>query len=183
MMKNVLTNVFCLLIGVGIGYLLFYLNRFGSNKEDAPVVVTKTVVDTMVYTIKVDVPKYVTKYVTRTDSAYVTVFDSIDKWTNVYIPDTTPVPINQYRDSIKTDDYRFDYCIETFGHLIYFDPKFTVYEKRPVVVQIPKPKWMVSGAVSQNATFKLGLGYKGVTLEGEFDSKFKQLFIGKQFVF
>tara|TARA_R110000868_G_scaffold320909_17_gene581967 strand:+ start:1112 stop:1660 length:549 start_codon:yes stop_codon:yes gene_type:complete len=181
--KGTLTNILYLLIGVGLGYLLFYLNRCDSNKKVEPLVVTKTVVDTVVYTIKVEVPKYQTKYITRTDSAYVTVIDSIEKWTNVYIPDTTHIPINQYRDSIITDEYEFDYTIETFGHLIKFDPKFTVYEKRPVIIQNPKPKWMISGAMSQNATFKLGLGYKGVVVEGEFNKKFKQLFIGKQFVF
>lgn len=183
MVKSTLTNVLYLLIGVGLGYLLFYLNRCDNNKGGEPVVVTKTVVDTVVYTVKVDVPKYVTKYVTKTDSAYITVIDSIEKWANVYIPDTTHIPINQYRDSIKTDEYKFDYTIETWGHLVYFDPKFTIYQKRPVIIQTPKPKWMVSGAVSQNATFKLGLGYKGITVEGEFNKKFKQLFIGKQFVF
>jgi len=178
---KIVTNIIYLVVGIGLGYLLFYLNRCG--KTDTPTVITKTVVDTIVHTVEVEIPKYRTKYVTRTDSVYSTVFDSIEKWTNVYIPDTTQVAINQYQDSIKTEDYRFDYTIETFGHLLYFDPKFTVYEKRPVIIQRPKPKWMISGAVSQNANFKLGLGFKGVTVEGEFGKKFKQLYIGKQFVF
>jgi hypothetical protein len=171
-----------LLVGVGLGYLLFYLNKCDSTTVVTKVE-TKTVVDTVSYTVKVEVPKYRTKYVTRTDSAYVVVFDSIEKWSNVYIPDTTKIPVNEYQDSVKTDDYRFDYTIETLGQLIHFDPRFTVYEKKPVVIERPKPRWMVSGAVSQNATFKLGFGYKGVTLEGEFGKKFKQLYIGKQFVF
>ncbi len=182
-MKNTITNVLYLFMGVGLGYLLFYLNRCDSNKGDKPIVLPSPLVDTIVHTVKVDVPKYATKYVTRTDSIYVTVFDSIERWTNVYIIDTIPIAINQYKDSIKTEEYKFNYTIETLGHLIHFDPKFTVYEKRPVVIQTPKPKWMISGAVSQNATFKLGIGYKGIIIEGEFDKNFKQLFIGKQFVF
>jgi len=182
-LKNTFINILYLIVGVGLGYLLFYLNKCDSGKTETPTVITKTVVDTFVYTVQVEVPKYRTKYITRTDSAYVTVFDSIERWSKVYLPDTTPVAINQYQDSIKTEDYRFDYTIGTLGHLIYFDPKFTVYENRPVIIQRPKPKWMISGAVSQNANFKLGLGFKGVTVEGEFGRKFKQLYIGKQFVF
>lgn len=180
-MKNIITNIVYLLVGISLGYLVFALNRCeDANPEEQKVEVR---VDTVVHEVVVEIPKYTTKYVTRTDVKYETVFDSIEKWTNVYLPDTSKVAINKYQDSVKTEDYRLDYTIETLGHLVYFDPKFTVYEKRPVVITNPKPKWMVSGAVSQNATFKLGLGYKGVTVEGEFNKKFKQIYIGKQFVF
>ena len=179
---KILTNIIYLIVGMGLGYLLFYLNRC-DNKSQQPVVETKTVVDTFVYTVQVEIPKYKTKYITKTDSIYTTVFDSIQRWSNVYIHDTTKIEVNQYQDSVKTEDYRFDYTIETLGHLVYFDHKFTVYEKRPVIIKKPKPLWMVSGAVSQNANFKLGLGYKGVTVEGEFGKKFKQIYIGKQFIF
>lgn len=179
---KILTNIIYLIVGIGLGYLLFYLNRC-DNKSQQPVVETKTVVDTFVYTVRVEVPKYRTKYITRTDSIYTTVFDSIEIWSNIYVQDTAKVAINQYQDSVKTDDYRFDYTIETLGYLLKVEPKFTAYEKRPIIIKKPKPLWMISGAVSQNASFKLGFGYSGIIVEGEFGRKFKQLYIGKQFTF
>jgi hypothetical protein len=181
-MKNTITNILYLIVGVGLGYLIFYLHRC-NGKVEAIKQDTKNDIDTVYYPIKVEIPKYHTKYVSRTDSFYSTIIDSIEKVTTLYLSDTTKIPINVYLDSIKTDDYRFDYKIETLGHLIQFEPNMTLYEKKPLSVVPPKPRWMVSGAVSNNITFKLGVGYRGVTLEGEFDKNFKQIYIGKQFIF
>lgn len=184
-MKTIITNVAYLLIGLVIGYLTTYYDRCSKTHTEDTITteIIDTVPDTVVYRVKVEVPKYKIKYVNVTDSVYITVIDSIEKWTNVYIPDTTNIQLNEYIDSVKTSEYRFDYVIDTWGHLVKFDPKITVYENRPIFIKTEKPNWMISGAVSNNATVKLGLGYRGITVEGEIGRKIKQLYIGKQFLF
>lgn len=180
MVKNVLTNALYFLVGIGVGYLVFTLRKC-EPIQDKPIVVTKT--DTIVNVVKVKVPKYKEIYVSRTDTLYSTVFDSIEKWSYITIPDSSTIQLNQYIDSVKTEDYRFDYQIMTLGDLIRFDPKFTIYQKTKNVTTKTYPKWMVSGALSTRGHFKVGVGYKGWTIETELSDGFEQIYFGKQYNF
>lgn len=177
-MKTVLINILYLICGIGIGYLLFTLNKC----EKVQTTETTIRVDTIIHEVQVTVPQYKTIYVNRTDTLLSVLYDSIISEYCIYLKDTTNVPVNEYQDSIKTDDYRFDYTIHTLGLLLDFKPKFTLYQKQ-TSQPYKKPNWMLSGAVSNELNWKVGAGYQGWTVEGVFRPKFKELYIGKQITF
>lgn len=178
MVKRILINFVWFLLGAGLMYVVLLFNKCNSDIY-VPDISPK--VDTIVQIVEVKIPKYKTVYVSRVDTMYKTVFDSIEKLSYINIPDSTTIALNQYIDSIKTENYKFEYEIMTLGDLIKFDPKFTIYQK-PKINKV-YPKWMVSGALSTRGHFKAGFGYKGWTVETELSDRVEQIYFGRQYTF
>lgn len=173
-------NVLFLIVGCFIGW---GLHCIGKPKES--VLETNVVrFDTIVEEVYTKVPMKEQIYISKTD----TLFRSIHDTTLIerFKTDTTSdlVLINSYKDSINSDNFKLEYEILTLGELIKFTPTITTFYSTPEpLVKKVKPKWMISGAVSNKQNMKVGVGYRGITFETEFSNKFNQFFVGYQYQF
>ncbi len=172
-------NIACILIGFAIGYF----SGCGSKLDiiETEKVVTK--IDTVRETVEVKVPEYRTRYIEITDTLELERIDSI--FTDVIhgIEDGDSIPVNVYSDSISDPRYKLKYNISTIGFLNSFNYELETYNDTKVIYKKVNPKWSVSGAVSNELNWKLGLGYQGWQVEGVLGKNRRELFIGKQFNF
>ena len=177
MVKQVLTNLLFLSIGLLIGYIA------GCNQKVKIITNDKvtTIVDTIVHTIDVKVPdiKKETVYISTTDTLVNLLTDTL--YSNVFLKDS--IPINIYTGQVDSSDFRLEYEVKTIGELLSFKPIITTFPRTEVYYYKTKPKWMISGAISNRLNYKLGVGYKGWMLESEFKKGLNQVYIGKQFIF
>lgn len=166
-----------------MGILLGWVGHCSYKPKESPVEVISVRTDTIVNVVEVKVPVPEQIYVTITDSIlqYVT----NERLVQIYTDTSGKVQTNMYIDSISDTDYKLKYQIQTLGELLSFSPELEIYKKTETVVRNKylRPKWMVGGAFSSNANFKVGLGYKGWTVETEFRNKINQVWLGKQFNF
>lgn len=177
MVKNIIYSVVFLFVGTFIGWVGHCTYQ---GKES---VIERNVVrfDTIVKEVKVKVPERKIVYISKTDTLLKNITN--ERLITEYCTDTITemVATNLYEDSIFTNDFRFDYQIQTLGDLIKFDPKFIIYP-RPCPTY-KKPKWSVVGGISNRGNFKFGVGYKGWLTEIEMKENFNQVFFGYQYNF
>ena len=182
-MKTFLYYICFLIVGFIIGYFVGCSNNSKLDIITAEKIETK--IDTVEKIVNVKIPVPITKYIYQTDSITNYCIDSFFVDVIHRIENEDSIPVNVYQDSISDPDYKLKYNIETIGFLNSFKYDLNVYSKTELVTRtkLKKPNWMISGAVSNELNWKIGAGFKGWTIEGEFDRNFNQLFIGKQFTF
>jgi hypothetical protein len=172
-------QVFQIILSLGIGILIGWV--IGCNQKVRTIekekIVTK--IDTIREEVQVKIPIHVTKYVTREDSIFKFITDSI--YLDRYVDKDEPIPVNEYQDSILTKDYKLKYDISTVGQLLDFKYDLSLFKETPIKPRVKN--WMVSGSVSDKLNFKLGFGYKGWNVEGVLGKNNRELFAGKQFNF
>lgn len=179
-MKTLLYSVIFLLLGILLGWVGHCTYQPKEVVSEGDIVR----IDTIVKVVNVEVPKPIIRYRYLTDTLIQLVNNEI--LVEVYSKDTiNMVQTNVYHDSIVDPDYKLDYEIETLGELLKFTPRLDIYQRTitQTNIKLTRPKWMVGGAFSSNANFKVGLGYKGWTTEVEFKNKLNQVWLGKQFNF
>lgn len=180
MVKQVIQNILFLIVGLIIGYCV------GCNKQNVNVekiVETKIKIDTFVKEIKVDVTKI------KHDVVYISLMDTLLQQVpltdTVYVPDFShdSIPINVYTGTEETNEFKLEYEVKTLGQMLSFKPTVTTFQKTVTEIKKVQPKWMISGAISNNLNYKLGFGYRGWTVEGVLGKNNRELYIGKQFNF
>jgi len=174
-------QVFQIILSLGIGILIGYF--IGCDGKVKAVEKEKIIIkiDTFVQTVQVKVPVPITRYITETDSIFKFITDSI--YLDRYVDKDEPIPVNQYQDSISTEDYKLKYDIATIGQLLDFKYDLSIYKKTETITKFKPTKWTVSSAISTRGNFKVGLGYKGWIAEVEFQKQLNQVWLGKQFNF
>ena len=180
MLKTIFQNICFLIVGLILGWIL------GCNQREVKIQKEEKILikyDTIQKTTVVEIPKPEVKYLVVTDSFFNLITDTcfIEK----VVSRGDSVRINVYKDSILDQDYALNYEISTFGQLLDFKYDLDLYSKTETIIKTQKikPKWMISGSISNRLNYKLGLGYKGWTIEGEFKKNLNQIYIGKQFNF
>jgi len=139
-----------------------------------------------------EVPVYVPVVKTKTeiDSVLLEKFTVIYKIDTTFIDTSYNMVINQYQDSVITNEYSLKYKAETLGYLTNFGAEVIVTKDSTVrtTTKLIKPKFCAQVGLSNLFQPKIGLGYKGWIFEAEFTPinekfKFNQFFITKQFSF
>lgn len=174
-------TVFQIILSLGIGILIgYFLGCNGKIKEiTKEKVVIKT--DTLIKEVKIWIPEKKVVYLSKTDTLLSKVTDSVF----IKIIEEQPglISTNVYLDTITDEKFNFEYEIQTFGELLSFKPKITIYPETETITRFIKPKWTISGGISNRLNYKLGLGFKGWIVEGEFKNNFQQVYLTKQFNF
>lgn len=150
----------------------------GCNSKPNPIQIIET--EKIVYdTVTIPIPK--TKYLYKHDTILRTIRDSFlrEIVRNTPVDSLVPIPLNEYIDSIKNSDYVLKYKVQTFGEMVGFDYSLSFIPRVPQKAK----SWMVGVAVSDRLNYKCGVGYKGWTVESEFNKNltFNQVYFGKQF--
>ena len=168
-------SIITFVVGILIGWIL------GCNSKPNPIQIIET--EKIVYdTVTVPVPQ--TKYFYKNDTILKVIRDSFLREIVRNVPEDSlvPIPFNEYIDSIKSSDYVLKYKVQTFGEMVGFNYSLSFIPRAYIVPQKAK-SWMVGVAVSDRLNYKCGVGYKGWTVETEFNKNltFNQVYFGKQF--
>lgn len=189
-MNSTLTHGITLCIGIMLGWLL--VSKISCNLPVDPVVIVK---DTTVYVdvfkdrpipkpypVYVDLSKQDTVFWdTAENQALRAALDSLKSNYPEWPVDLGDLRINEYRDSINTDDFNLKYQIKTLGTLVEFSPTIEVFPNTITVPIKKNPKFSIGLGVSNRLNYKVGFGYRGWMLEGEFKKGFNQVYLTKQF--
>lgn len=179
-MKTFVQNILFLITGLIVGYFVGCGQRVRTIEKNT--VVTKY--DTVTSHVEVKIPESRTKYIFLTDTIEITKIDSALTKIVHDIEDGGPIPVNEYQDTITTEDYQLRYTIGTIGILKNFNYDVDVYRQTQVLTQVKKPKWTVGLGLSNQLHYKVGAGYRGWMVESEFrKDKFNSIWLGKQFNF
>lgn len=178
MVKQVIQNLLFLTFGLIIGY---FVSCNGKNVKFVNKTEVITKIDTFVKEIKVDVTKikHDVVYISKTDTLLKTLNDTL------YITEflTDSVPVNVYTGKEETNDFKLEYEVKTLGEMLSFKPTITTYQKTITEFKKIRPKWSISGAISNRGNFKVGVGYKGWISEIELNNNLNQVFVGYQYHF
>jgi len=178
MVKDTIRNILFLAVGIAIGYF----SGCNAGVKTVTERINNIVVDTLLVPIKVKVPitKVKTEYVWQTDTITERLTDSC--FIEVVKNNPMEIPINVYSDTIETDEYTFGYYVGTVGEMMEFYPEIRC---KPLVriLEPPAKNWTASFGVSSKLNCKVGLGYKGWMLEGDFRERLNHVYISKQFHF
>lgn len=176
-------QVFQIILSLGIGILIGWV--IGCNGKIQTIEKEKVIVkiDTIREQVQVKIPEYRTKYVEITNVIFKEKIDSFFTEVIHRNEDDNLIPVNNYQDSISTEGYKLKYNVDVIGFMTDFKYDLSIYKKTEVITKFKPTKWMIGGAFSSNANFKLGAGYKGWTLEADFQKRLNQVWLGKQFNF
>ncbi len=178
-MKNFLYYLGFLIVGFLIGY--FSKCNLNFDLLHTEKIITK--IDTIEKIVQIKVVSPEEKFVYLSDTVERIRIDSYFTEIIHTIENNDSILVNSYSDSISDPDYKLKYNIETIGFLHNFDYKLDIYRKTEIIDKTKKPKWMISGAISNRGNFKAGVGYRGWTVEAELDDRLQQVYFGKQYNF
>lgn len=87
------------------------------------------------------------------------------------------VPINEYEDSVITDDYKLNWKSSVYGTILTMDMDVKTFEKATPVTKPKAKNWQAGlglGVGQAGGLYpKASVGYKGWMIEPVFDSNFK----------
>lgn len=178
MVKQVIQNLLFLTVGLIVGYFVGCSGKNVNVVNDTKVVIE---IDTFVHEVEVPIVKKETEYITINNTLLETTTDTL--YVSLFPPDS--IPVNVYKDTLNTNDYSFIYEAKTLGELLSLKSTITTYNKTETIYEplYKYPKWMISGAISNRGNYKVGLGYKGWTVEAELNNNLNQVFFGYQYKF
>lgn len=171
------TFVFAFLLGMTV------LSKCKETKYEFVNTVEYRFKDTLYITDTLTVPKPVIKWVNaynwKHDTTYQNLIDTIVQYYG-YPEASDSFPVNEYKDSVSfmgvrstdigtTGTVRLKWTAQTQGYLISLVPEITFVEDsiKEVVNKIEPKKnpWTVSVGLSNRLTGKVGIGYKGWSVE------------------
>lgn len=168
-----------LILGIIIGWFVCYTMKPINNAVEVVTKQTDTLYQQV--NVKVPVPYPVVQYVSIKDSIFKNIKDTT--YLKYYVNVHDNIPVNVYNDSINTQNYKLKYNITTIGQMLEFNHSIMFTHNPEIIVKTVKPKWIITGAISNKGNFKVGAGYKGWVVEAELKENFNQVFFGYHYQF
>jgi hypothetical protein len=180
-MKNFAPYVVALVFGLLLGITL--MPKCTETKYKIVNTVEYQFKDTLYITDTLTIPKPIVRWVNVTnfvhDTTYQHLLDTITEYYG-YPEASDSFPVNEYKDSVSfmgvrstdigtTGTVRLKWTAQTQGYLVSLVPEITFVEdsiKTTIVTTVPKKSpWTLSVGLSNRLSGKVGIGYKGWSIE------------------